>query len=282
MRSRFALLASSVVLLTPAFALAQEGQPGCPPGGWFCEETEPPAQEPEAAPDEAPPAPEAPPPAHRRRHLPPQSASQPPPVVVYEPPPAEALETPPPPQRRGWHRKWALNLRLDGVLMGGGKNQSQDAGMGGLGFSFRYRPIGHFAIDAGLDWFGGVDWAGNDRRETAFTTNAMVFFNPRDAVQVYMLGGLNFSEALVQSRDKNGDIVANTDRRYSYFGGQMGLGLEFRVSNTVSLDLDVVGFIRGRTDDAARQTPEFTDPDTGRTTNTSGGGLFRGGITFYW
>jgi len=44
----------------------------------------------------------------------------------------------------------------------------------------------------------------------------------------------------------------------------------------------VVGFIRGRTDDAARYDPEFVDPDTGRTTNTSGGGLFRGGITFYW
>ena len=76
--------------------------------------------------------------------------------------------------------------------------------------------------------------------------------------------------------------MPNTDQRYSYFGGQIGVGLEFRVLDTVSLDLDVVGFIRGRTDNAAQLHPEFTDPDTGRTTNTSGGGLFRGGITFYW
>jgi hypothetical protein len=33
--------------------------------------------------------------------------------------------------------------------------------------------------------------------------------------------------------------------------------------------------------DDARSYPEFTEPETGRTTNSSGGGL-RGGITFYW
>ncbi len=282
MRSRFALVASSVVLLTPAFALAQEEGQGCPPGGWFCEETEPPAQEPETSPtpDETLPPEEAPP-EQRPRHKP-ARVHTPPPVVVYEPPPAEALETPPPQKYRGWNRKWGLNLRLSGVMMGSGKNQAQDTGMAGLGFAFRYRPIGHFALEAGLDWFGGIDYQGNDRRETAFTTNAMVFFNPRDPVQVYMLGGINFSGALVQSRDEQGNIKPNTDRRYSYFGGQMGLGLEFRVSKVVSLDLDLIGFIRGRTDDAARTHPEFTDPDTGRTTNTSGGGLLRGGMTFYW
>ena len=48
----------------------------------------------------------------------------------------------------------------------------------------------------------------------------------------------------------------------------------------VALDMDVVGFLRKRTDDG--KTPEFVDPATGRTTNTSAGAVFRGGLTFYW
>jgi opacity protein-like surface antigen len=276
MRS-FAFIAASLVLLTPALAAAQDDTGNCPPGGWFCEETEPPPEEPETAPDstESPETQGEPGPRHHPPH-------HPPPVVVYEPPPAEAVEAPPPHRYRGWKRRWGLNLRLEGALMGSSKQQSSDAGMGGLGFSLRYRPIGHFALDAGFDFLGGVDWQGNDRRENAFLLNAMVFFNPRDAVQIYMLGGIGFSGARVTPRDQNGDPIPDQQQSFSYFGGQMGLGLEFRVSHRVSLDLDVVGFIRGRTDDAARYQPEFTDPDTGRTTNTSGGGLFRGGITFYW
>jgi len=43
----------------------------------------------------------------------------------------------------------------------------------------------------------------------------------------------------------------------------------------------VRGFIRGRTDDMAATQPEFTAAD-GRTTNTSGGALFTGGLTFYF
>jgi len=86
----------------------------------------------------------------------------------------------------------------------------------------------------------------------------------------------------VTPRDENGDPITDAQRSYSYFGGQLGAGLEFRVTRRVSLNLDLVGFMRGRTDQEARVQPEFTDPDTGRTTNTSGGGLFRGGITFYW
>ena len=41
------------------------------------------------------------------------------------------------------------------------------------------------------------------------------------------------------------------------------------------------GFVRGRIDDNKREYPEFVDSN-GRTTNTSGGGIFQGGLTFYW
>ena len=72
--------------------------------------------------------------------------------------------------------------------------------------------------------------------------------------------------------------LPNTE--YDYFGGHGGIGLEFRLSRRVALNIDALGFIRNRTDDDPR--PEFVDPETGRTTNTSGGGMFRGGISFYW
>jgi opacity protein-like surface antigen len=142
--------------------------------------------------------------------------------------------------------------------------------------------VPHFAFETGLDFVGGVDWQGNRRSETALLLDGLVFFNPRDAVQFYMLGGIGFSGAAVTPRDQYGEPQWDAQQYYSYFGGQLGAGLEFRVSRSVSLNVDVVGFLRGRTDGEARRTPEFTDPEKGRTTNTSGGGLFRGGITFYW
>ena len=277
MRTPFALVASSLVLLSPALVQAQE-DPNCPPGGWFCEETEPPVAEPDDEPEAQPPGDREPGERKRpsRRRRPPNLHYGHPPVVVYEAPPA------PPPKKRTWRRKWGINLHLEGVVLGGGDKRADDAGMAGVGLGFRYRPVPHFAFEAGLDFAGGVDWQGNQRSENALLFNGYVYFNPRDAVQFYLLGGIGFSGATVTPRDENGQAIQERRKNYSYFGGQLGAGLEFRVTRRVSLNLDMVGFMRGRTDEEARLQPEFTDPDTGRTTNTSGGGLFRGGITFYW
>ena len=60
-----------------------------------------------------------------------------------------------------------------------------------------------------------------------------------------------------------------------------GAGVEFRASRTVAFNIDVRGFIRGRTDGDAATQPEFTDGQ-GRTTNTSGGALVTAGMTFYF
>jgi hypothetical protein len=45
--------------------------------------------------------------------------------------------------------------------------------------------------------------------------------------------------------------------------------------------VDLRGFVRSRTDQAAQQQPEFTNSQ-GQTTNTSGGGLLTGGMTLYF
>jgi hypothetical protein len=95
---------------------------------------------------------------------------------------------------------------------------------------------------------------------------------------VYLLAGFGWSWAHVES-DRTG---MQPESDYRYFGGQIGAGLEFRVAKHFALNADVRGFIRGRTDEQAQYQPEFTDPSTGRTTNTSGGGIVTAGMTFYF
>lgn len=278
MGRHFSVLVGGALLLAPALAQAQEQAGDCPPGGWFCEETPPPEADPEVAEPEEPVAPAETPATT-------QQPTKQTPIVVAEP-----YEQPPQPRKHPYRRRWGFNMRLEGVMMGDSDKIDEDAAMGGLGFSFRYRPIRHFAFDVGLDFLGGKDWQGNERRETALMLNGLIYFNPKDAVQVYTLAGIGFSGARVKPSERtlaqDGEQSVNPDdaeeRDYSYFGGQLGIGLEFRVTHKVSLNLDVIGFIRGRTDEKARYQPEFVDQDTGRTTNTSGGGLFRGGVTFYW
>lgn len=195
------------------------------------------------------------------------------PVRSYAPPPPRKYS--PPPRRRP-HNEWGFNMRLQSALMENDKRPAADgAGMGGLGFSLRARPTGHFAIDFGLDFLGGRDFNGNRRSEIPFSVNAMLFINPKDRAQLYFLGGMGWSSAHVERADE-------TIAKYSYFGFQTGVGLEYRATRNLALNLDLIGFVRGRTDRQAAYDPEFVDPATGRTTNTSGGGLFRGGLTVYW
>lgn len=212
----------------------------------------------------APPPAAAPPPPVTRPH---------PPARVYAPPAPRKYS---PPVKRRTRSEWGFNMRLQSAIMENDKHPSAEgAGMGGLGFSLRARPTGHFALDFGLDFIGGRDFNGNRRSEIPFTMNAMLFVNPKDRAQLYFLGGLGWSSAHVERAD---DSVA----KYSYFGFQTGVGLEYRATRHLGLNIDLIGFIRGRTDPQAKYDPEFVDAATGRTTNTSGGGLFRGGLTVYW
>ncbi len=302
MRSILCLLATGVLLAYPARVSAQEqAHSSCPPGAWFCDDAE---SADESGGDEASPegregddggASEP------RAGRPSRGKSQQPSVVVVspegEPPPKVVVlqrgtEPPPPPETRPHRRAFremGINLRLQGVLMGNqDERRAQDAGMGGFGISFRYRPVPHFAFDAGVDVFGGRDWNGFRRNETALMLSGIIFVNPYSPVQFYLLGGFGFSGAEVDyhatTTTSSGAIQTIDERReYSYFGAHFGPGLEFRVSRRVALNLDLIGFVRGRTDGRAATEPEFVDPNNPqRTTNTSGGGLLRGGITFYW
>jgi hypothetical protein len=342
-----ALIVAAAALSYPAVALAD-----CPPGAWFCEDAQAPAQPPPEA-DTLPPPPAveevteteeeealpAPPPA---RPAPRVHRSQPP-VVIYQPAQPQAQQpaqtqiiivtpgarthivrrhrgairvAPPPPPpapvrvttaptrlrtplaapaKRRWQPEWGLNLRLQGLSMGGdsdrdngGQVAHRDAGMGGFGLGLRYRPVPAFAVEGSFDILGGTDFNGFDRVETPFSLSGLLYLNPRSRAQFYLTGGVHWSSATVQSENADPRLSPNRDgsnfsAEYKYFGGQGGIGLEFRVSRRFALNLDALAFVRHRTDDAAETGPaEFTDPNTGRSTNTSGGGLFRGGLTFWW
>jgi opacity protein-like surface antigen len=153
-----------------------------------------------------------------------------------------------------------------------------DTGAGGIGAALRFRPTPRFALEISLDAMRGKDANGFNRSEVPLSFVGLLYLNPRSRAQVYLLGGFGFSSATVDVDNGNGFTHREN---YSYFGGLFGGGIEFRVGKKVALNFDVRGFVRGRTDEAARQNPEFTAAD-GRTTNTSGGALFTGGLTFYF
>ncbi len=261
----------AALMATAGSAAADEK---CPPGSWFCADVDV-----KVGPGEQPPPP-APVPAPVPAPAP---APAPPPVVVYQPAPPPPVYSnapppyyPPPPPPARSKSEVGLSFRVEGAAFKAADRYTKgDTGMGGVGMSLRFRPTPRFALDIGLDALAGIDANGFHRSETPLSIIGMLYLNPKSKVQVYMLGGFGFSGARVENTQ------TGTVEHYSYFGGIFGGGLEFRVSQKIALNFDVRGFIRGRTDDQAANHPEFTAQD-GRTTNTSGGALFTGGVTFYF
>jgi hypothetical protein len=198
--------------------------------------------------------------------------------VTIEAPPVE----PAVPRRRRGYREWGLNLHAALGLMGDDDAMSRDADMNGLGGALRFRPIPYISIEGALELVWGTDYNGFQRFEHAELINGLFYANPRSAVQLYGLAGFGFGGAYLDSGvAADGRPVLN-DERYRYFGGQLGIGVEGRVTRHFALGADLIGFLRGRTDRHASRNPEFVDPSSGRTTNTSSGGLLRLGATFYW
>ena len=250
--------------------------------GWFCDEGAP-----------------APTPAPSERPRPRDPGSSAPPTAIYDPrgyPPSSppsgnepglSLETPdnPPAKRRHrrGYREWGFNLHFEAALLGNRRHRSSKAEMAGLGFGFRYRLLPPLAFEAGVDLLTGTDFQGYSRSEAGLLLNTLVFFNPHGVVQLYMLGGLGFSAARVTIAPRAGEaFFERRDQHYSYFGAQIGLGAEVRVTRRIAIAGDLIGFVRTRIDDSSGQSPEFIDPNTHRATNDSGAGLLRVGATFYW
>jgi opacity protein-like surface antigen len=263
---RFAIVAAALVGGTVSAQARAAGE--CPDGDWFCDTAPIPEQlAPEAAPAEDAPPVEAPAPL-----TPPTGAER---SIRID------VERVKPPKRRRF-REWGVNLHVDIGLMGNDALMSDDAGMNGMGGALRFRPIPHIAIEGSVDVLWGVDYNGFDRFEDALLVSGLFFANPRSAVQVYGLAGFGGGHAYLDSGVAADGFPVLRDERYTYLGMHVGFGVEARVTRHFAIGGDLIGFLRGRTDRNADENPEFIDPDTHRTTNTSGGGLVRLGATFYW
>jgi hypothetical protein len=156
-----------------------------------------------------------------------------------------------------------------------GDSAAPNAGMVGFGLSLRPRPSPSFAIDIGVDFFGGRDFNGERRGEQTLTIDPMIFVNGRGRVSLYFFAGLGLASARVEHPD--GSLS-----RYSYVGANGGGGVEFRFWRRIAIDTDVLFFIRDHTDDEVATRPEFVDPVAHRWTNTSKGAIVRAGLAYYW
>ena len=149
--------------------------------------------------------------------------------------------------------------------------------------SLRYRPVPAFAFDLGADLLAGNDYNGFARTETPVSLSGLIYLNPQSRVQVYVEGGGHYSHAEVRS-DEPSPLLHSVGgwqygASYNYLGGQAGGGLELRFGRRFSMNFDVLGFVRSRVGNLTQA--EFEDA-SGRKSNTSGGALVRGGMTFWW
>lgn len=210
----------------------------------------------------------------------------PPPVVVYQPapPPPQPttvyVETQAQPVRHEVHydvEPVQLGVGLHGHI---GGMFTRDVQMGGATGALRIRPgDGHFGVDLGIGVYGGQDHNGWDRVEVPLTADVLLFLNPDDRLQVYGIAGVGVSFAQAEQNGFDDPYFDYNAREYAYVGGELGAGLELRLSRWFAINGDVRGFVRERVDDDPE--PEFV-ADDGRTTDTSGGVLLNLGATVYF
>lgn len=168
--------------------------------------------------------------------------------------------------------KWSANLHMEGVMLEQRPGRGA-AGMGGVGAGLRYSVHPVVTLEIGVDSLLGTDYDGYDRSEQLVSFGSLLYLNPERQVRTYAIVGFHSSVAHVE--------VDGVGQSWSYLGAQGGLGVEIPFDWRVALTFDLIGFVRGRTDSRAARQPEFTD-DSGRVSNTSGGGLFRAGLSLRW
>ena len=268
---RFAVLAVGALLATalPARAWAAGD---CPDGDWFCDSA--PIPGPPPTPEGAPAPPEGAPPEPAGDVAPPDSERHEREMRI------DVERVRPAVRRHRRFREWGVNLHATLGLIADDAAAS-DAGMNGFGAALRFRPIPHIAIEGSVELVWGTDYNGFDRFEDALLVSGLFFVNPRSVLQLYGIAGFGGGGAYLDSSAPSGQRVLR-DEKYSYFGVHLGFGLEARITRHFVLGGDLIGFVRGRNDRNADENPEFVDPVTHRTTNTSGGGLVRLGATYYW
>jgi len=231
-------------------------------------------------------------------YAPPPVYTYTPPPVVYTPPPEPVVITQPAPvfvqttqtyvsqpvmptyQLRPMVRDRGFGF---GVRAGAGYAGVEDVGNFGGGVVARYIASPRFGVELTVDAYGGTGYTGDvEAVEFPVTLNALWFVNPRNRVQLYLVGGLGMSFASVTGSNGSEDSPV-------YGGGELGLGVEFLIGQHVGLTVDARGFLRGRMNE---RTTDPSDPvndgscrigDDGawECTPVTAGAIFNLGFNFY-
>ncbi len=285
MLAKHLVLASTFLAASTASLSAHAQSQTCAPGSWFCgsagasagtqtaptagatatvQPLPPPQVQVEGTVQRPPPPP------------PPQTSSPyvaPPGTVAY-------VRTPLQP---AWRPEWGITGRLSSGIVGTARNYYGGSGLVGLGVGARFRPSAYAAVQVNLDGYGGRDYYGRSRGEGAFGFDGLLFLNPRNRSQLYIVGGFGWASAAVDSNCGRYAPLGNgcqAGGNFSYFGGQLGFGTEYRFSKHWAINADLRGFVRTRIDAGKDVVPEFVAGN--RATNTSGGGLLSVGAIAYF
>lgn len=213
-------------------------------------------------------------------------APQPPTVIVQQPPPPPPPQTvyvqPAPRQVVVQPERERFPYSSTGIHLHAGGLFGDNVAMGGTGAAFRIRPIPHLAIDLGAGIYGGDDYNGMSRWEVPVTGDLLFFFNPQHRFQFYALAGIGLSFGHAEGHNFRSPSPGWQSRDFVHLGGELGLGVEWRISRVFALNLDVRGFIRERVD--GNGEPEFLEytREGWQSTDTSAGVLGRLGMTFYF
>jgi hypothetical protein len=279
MRVRHLVAASA--LSAAALSVSLSAFAECAPGDWFCEESKPKGERDGSDAKEGASAPGSTATGdesqgdEKARAAEPQGDGEARPPMVHEPSAKSKRATPsrkPKPKRR-----FGVNGHANFALLGNDPYADESASMQGAGVAFRFRPMKLIGIDTGVELIGGRDWHGNRRFESALLVHALLFVNPADRVELHILSGFGLSQAFVRDDTPSGTL----NRRFAYFGWDLGFGLDWYVTKRVAIGVELLGLLRLRTNDR-NDDPEFVDPGTHRATNSSAGGLIRPGVTLYW
>ncbi len=179
--------------------------------------------------------------------------------------PGLAPPLPPPPVPKAYAR-WELAARAGLPVFDAGAQR--DAFMITGGLALRRRLARYAAVEVALDAAGGKDYVGASRWEGWFAPAFRLNASPSGVAPFVAIGpALSFARV-----DDDG-----TRRQFSYFGGAVSFGLTIPISQSSGFEVLWSSFLRTRVPSTG--SPEYVDPGTGRTTNTSGGALIRAGLS---
>ena len=226
-----------------------------------------------------------------------------PPVVIYQPaPPPVLVYTPPPPpvpivtirpvavqpvavtpvappvEENPFESEWGIGARANAGITG-----SEATGMGGAGAFLRFHSWPNFAFELGTDYYIGEGYAGAMREEVPVEFSVLWFFGRHDsAFRLFLSTGVGAAWARVGEGDR-------VDEPW-YVGAMGGIGLEWRLIDSLALVADLRGFIRQRVNDRPSDPEYVLDPmwndgnckASGECTDLQGGGTFNLGAILYF